>query len=267
MVQESTPQHVLAEAYDAGAVAYSRYWAPALNRHATDLVAAVPHASTPQTVLDVATGAGTLIPALRRLAGPDGTLLAVDRSLGMLRRAPADAARLQADAGALPVPSDSVDVVVLAFVLFLLPDARQAVAEAARVLHRNGWLLAATWGNQQGSLADVVAREELDASGAPEFPPLPRSDALTDSPERLSALLADSFVDVRCSTRPLDATFSPEAALSMRTGCGQLGWRYARLARSVQAEVSARISARLALLPASAFVDRSEVLLTTARRR
>jgi hypothetical protein len=61
-----------------------------------------------RTIVDVATGAGTLIPALRGVAGSDG--------------------------------------VVLAFVLFMLPDARVAVAEAARVLRTGGWLLAATWG-------------------------------------------------------------------------------------------------------------------------
>jgi len=159
------------------------------------------------------------------------------------------------------------DVAVLAFVLFMLPDARPAVAEAARVLRPAGWLLAATWGSQDGSGADVVVREELDAAGAPPFPVLPRSDEYTDSAERMSTLLgAAGLHDIHTRSRPLDAAFDPDSALAMRTGAGSLGWRYALLDPTAQATVRRRSAARLASLPAEDFVDRSEVLLTTARK-
>jgi SAM-dependent methyltransferase len=259
---------MLAAVYDEGALAYQEHWAPMLHRHALDLVTAVTPAVPPgtRTVVDVAAGGGTLLPALQDLAGEGGMVIAVDRSLGMLQQAPVSVPRLQADAAALPLPTGSVDVVVMAFVLFLLPDAGRAIAEAARVLRRGGWLLAATWGKQVGTGADAVVREELDRIGAPEFPALARSDPLTDSAERLSALLGDDFGDIHTWARPFGARFTARSALAMRTGCGALGWRYARLDADRRAVVTERAARRLDALPPEAFIDRSVVLLTTARR-
>jgi ubiquinone/menaquinone biosynthesis C-methylase UbiE len=269
MTTELTPEQVLAGVYDEGAAAYERHWAPALHRHALDLIAAVPpaDAGAPRTVVDVASGAGTLVPALRVLAGPEGTVLALDRSRGMLLRAPRSVPRVQADACSLPLADRAADLVAFAFVLFLLPDAGSAVAEAARVLRPGGWLVAATWGDQTGTGADTVVREELDAAAAPPFPPLPRSDELTNTPDRMTSLLADrGFEDVRVRSRPLAATFDAGSALALRTGCGALGWRFARLDASSQETVRRRASERLARLPEAQLVDRSEVLLTVARR-
>jgi ubiquinone/menaquinone biosynthesis C-methylase UbiE len=265
----ATPQQTVAAVYDEGAVAYERFWAPVLHRHTVHLLEVVPVAGpdTARTVVDVATGAGTLLPALQRVAGPGGRVLALDRSLGMLQRAPASTPRVQADAVMLPLPAESVDILVFAFVLFMLPDARAAVVEATRVLEPGGWLLAATWGAQLGTDSDTVVREELDRGGAPAFPELARSDALTDSKEAMGTLLADEFRDVHTTARPLEARFSPDAALAMRTGCGTSGWRFARLDPGSQDQVRRRIADRLHALPDDEFVDGSEVLLTTARRR
>ncbi len=63
------------------------YWAPALHRHARALLDPVPDRSG-LIAVDVAAGVGTLGPALRRLTGPDGLVIALDRSHGMLCRAP-----------------------------------------------------------------------------------------------------------------------------------------------------------------------------------
>jgi hypothetical protein len=52
----------------------------------------------------------------------------------------------------------------------------------------------------------------------------------------------------------------------METGCGVLGWRYRRLDPASQEAVHRRAAERLAAVPPEAFIDRSEVLLTTARR-
>jgi SAM-dependent methyltransferase len=239
-----------------------------LNRHALDLVASLPplESRKPRTVLDVAAGAGTLLPALGPLAGEGGQLVALDYSAGMLALADASVARIQADAARLPLRDACADVAVYAFVLFLLPDARAAVVEAARVTRPGGWLLAATWGTQYDTDSDVVVREEIDATGAAPVE-LPRSDELTDSPDKMRALLeAVGFTDVTTSIRPLDARFDIGSVLDMRTGFGSLGWRYARLTPEAQERVVDRAAARLATLPPEAFVDQSEVLLTHARR-
>jgi ubiquinone/menaquinone biosynthesis C-methylase UbiE len=258
----------IVDVYDLGAETYAAHWAPALHRHARDLVAAVPPAAPDEarTVLDVAAGAGTLLPALRPVAGAGGSLVALDYSAGMLALADPRVPRVRADAARLPVAEGCADVAVYAFVLFLLPDARAAVAEAARVVRRGGWLLAATWGVQLGTDADLVVTEEIDAAGAPPIA-LPRSDELTDSPDRMRALLeAVSFADVRTTSRPLDARFDRASVLAMRTRSGNLGWRFSQLAAEAQHQVLDRSTARLAGLRPEAFVDRTEVLLTTARR-
>lgn len=269
MSRDPSPEATVAQVFDEGAAAYDEHWAPALHRHARDLVAALPP-PTPgarRAIIDVATGAGTLIPDLRRAAGPDGLVVALDRSLGMLRRATPEVARIQGDAARLPLADGCSDVVVLAFVLFMLPDARRAVSEVARVLRPGGWLLTANWGAQVETPADVVVREELDAAGPPPFPELPRSDDLTDSAERLAVLLTPDFGDITTAARTLDAVFDAGSTLTMGTGFGRGGWRYARLEAPAQDGVRARAAARLARLSAEEFIDRSEVLLTTARRR
>jgi demethylmenaquinone methyltransferase/2-methoxy-6-polyprenyl-1,4-benzoquinol methylase len=267
--RDDSAEQTLARVFDEGAAAYDEYWAPALHRHACDLMANVPAAApgSGRTVVDVAVGAGTLVPELRAVAGPDGVVLAMDRSLGMLRRATRDVPRIQADAARLPLADGNTDVVVLAFVLFMLPDARIAVAEAARVLRAGGWLLAATWGTPAETEGEVIVREEVEAAGPPPFPPLPRSDELTDSAERLSALLGSAgFDEVSTSERSLDAVFDARSTLAGCTGFGSLGWRYARLTASAQEGVRMRAAARLSRLSAEQFVDRSEVLLATARK-
>ena len=269
MTSARSPEATLAQMYDESAEAYDEFWAPVLHRHARDLLRTVPAVpGAARTAVDVAAGAGTLAPALRELVGPDGLVVALDRSHGMLRRAPRAEPRIQADATALPLADAAADIAVLAFVLFLLPDARAAVTEAARILRHGGWLLAATWGTQIDTGADVVVREELVAVHAPAFPNLPRSDNLTDSAERMASLLGPAgFADVRTTAHPLDAVFDARSALALRTQSGSLGWRFARLDEVDRATVLRRAAHRLATLPPGKFVDRSEVLLTVARRR
>ena len=268
MTTGRTPQQTLAAVYDEGAAAYEKYWAPVLHRHALDLVNTVTSAAAPapRIVVDVATGAGTLVPALRGLAGRGGQVIALDRSHGMIRRIPPSVPRVQADAAALPLRAASADLLVLAFVLFLLPDAKLAVAEAARVLRPGGWRLTATWGTQLNSGADIVVREELDAVGAPTFPVLKRSDSLTDTPDRMAVLLqaaTSSTSTPHPGRSPPRSTpvrrwpWKPDAASWLAvpaTGSYEPGGLHRRAAE------------RLAALPPEAFIDRSEVLLTTARR-
>jgi SAM-dependent methyltransferase len=272
VTSDLTPRPTIGDVYDQGAASYAEHWAPALNRHARDLAATVP---PPQDgwgriVLDVAAGAGTLLPALRAVAGkPDhgGLLVALDYSAGMLALADPAVPRIRADAAALPLHDGCADVAVYSFVLFLLPDARAAVAEAARVLRSGGWLLAATWGSQLGTDADVVVGEEVDAAGAPPGPDLPRSDELTDSPDRMRELLEPAgFTDITTTARPLDAQFDVASTLAMRTRSGNLGWRYAQLTPMAQAQVRERATVRLGTLGPQAFLDQSEVQLTTSRR-
>lgn len=257
----------VAALYDASAPAYERHWAPALLRHSRDLVGLLEPATSPRRVLEVATGTGALLPHLVAVAGPGGSVVAVDRSLGMLRRVATPVPRAQADALALPVRSGSVDVAVAAFVLFLVPDAGAAARELHRVLRPGGTVLAATWGEQRSTRADELLREVLAEAGAPEPPETPRSDDDTDSPEAMRDLLHTAgFSEARTTSRPLDARFTPVSMLEMRTSCGVTGWRFAQLAAPAREEVRARLHEQYARLGEEGFTDTSEVLLTTARR-
>jgi ubiquinone/menaquinone biosynthesis C-methylase UbiE len=225
--RDSSPEATVAQVFDEGAAAYEEHWAPALHRHARDLVEIIP-APAPgsrRVVIDVAAGAGTLVSELGKVAGTDGLVVALDRSLGMLRRAPTDVVRIQGDAARLPLASDSADVVVLAFVLFMLPDARAAVTEVARVLRQDGWLLAATWGAQLETAADVVVREEIEAADPPPFPVLPRSDELTDSAEHLVDLLTPAgFGNIRTTKRSTPAPWWPWGPASASSAGGTHAW-------------------------------------------
>jgi ArsR family transcriptional regulator len=97
------------------------------------------------TVLEIGPGPGVL---LARLAARFRTALAVDLSIGMLRRAQRrlDAAGLpagvaQANATALPFAGNSFDAAVLTFAFSAMPDGQGAMAEIARVLRPAGWVV------------------------------------------------------------------------------------------------------------------------------
>ena len=94
-------------------------------------------------LLDIGGGTGNYALALRA-RGWDP--LVVDLNHAMLARAEAKGLRtLQADAAALPLPSDSADAVMLVSMLHHVPDWRAALSEARRVLRPGGRLALMGW--------------------------------------------------------------------------------------------------------------------------
>jgi ubiquinone/menaquinone biosynthesis C-methylase UbiE len=112
-----------------------------LDRIHDALLAAV-GTQTPAHVLDVGCGTGRL---LRKAAArwPGAPLTGVDPAEGMIavaqRLTPAATFRV-ADAGALPLPSASVDLVLSSVSLHHWPDPGRGLAEIARVLRPAGQL-------------------------------------------------------------------------------------------------------------------------------
>jgi demethylmenaquinone methyltransferase/2-methoxy-6-polyprenyl-1,4-benzoquinol methylase len=100
------------------------------------------------TVLDVGCGPGSNFELLRERVGPDGTVVGLDYSAEMARRARdrAESAGwenvrvVQADAGRLPLAADSVDGATATLALSAMPAAEQVTAEVARVLRPGGSL-------------------------------------------------------------------------------------------------------------------------------
>ena len=179
-----------------------------------------------RVVVDVAAGTGALLGELRAAAGPAASVVALDQASRMLRRITHPLPRAQSDAVALPLRDESVDVLVQAFVLFLLPDAVRGVREAARVL-RPGGRLVATWGEQRPALAT-----RWSGRRSPR-PPHPSPRASSGPTSRRAARKPSSTCSAARSDRrahpvaaSLDARFDASAFLEMRTRCGVSGWRF-----------------------------------------
>lgn len=128
-----------------------------------------------ETVLDVGTGPGTLIPYVRRLVGPEGRVLAFDLAWAMTVEArkkcdPPQAVVVQADVHWLPCRSGAFDR-VLCFAAFPhFEDPRRALAEMARALKPGGRLI----------IAHLLSREELARHHATHEDV--RRDVLPDAP-------------------------------------------------------------------------------------
>ena len=111
------------------------------------------------TVVDIGSGAGTdlLLAALH--VGAEGRAIGVDMTEAMRDRARRGAAALglaqvevrEGEATALPVETETVDVVISNGVLNLVPEKRTAVAEIRRILKPGGRL----------QIADIVLGVEL----------------------------------------------------------------------------------------------------------
>ena len=130
-----------AEAYEAKFVpALFAEWAPPL----LDAAGIRPG----QAVLDVACGTGVVARAARdRLAG-NGTVVGVDLNEAMLtvaRRLDPGIDWRQGDAGALPFPDDSFDVVLCQAGLMFFPDRAQALREMARVARPDATVAVQVW--------------------------------------------------------------------------------------------------------------------------
>jgi SAM-dependent methyltransferase len=133
----------VAAAYSAGAQAWAEGPIRIYGAMAEMLVARSPVALRGCRVLDLGTGTGA---ASRPAADAGAKVIAVDNALGMLQtkrteRPPAAVA----DAVALPARPKVFDLVIASFSLNHLDEPATGVREAARVLRRDGVLLASTY--------------------------------------------------------------------------------------------------------------------------
>jgi SAM-dependent methyltransferase len=127
---------------------------------ARELVASTRHPLAGRIVLDVGAGTGVASDAL---VDRGARVLAVDLSADMLAWHAADRpAAAAADVTALPLPADSVDDVVAAFVLNHLREPAHGLAELARVTRNGGGILACVYGtagrHEAKELLDDLAR-------------------------------------------------------------------------------------------------------------
>jgi SAM-dependent methyltransferase len=130
---------------------------------------------SPGSVLDIGAGNGLLacelanrLPATQ-VAGVDYSDEAIRIALAQFRSAQPSSVqnRLSFSVGSaseLPHEDDSFDAVTLLKTAWVVPDLRQALSEAARVLRPGGRIFVQTWGSQRDCAVLTLAGEVLGAA-------------------------------------------------------------------------------------------------------
>jgi SAM-dependent methyltransferase len=273
---------------------YAQYWEPILRgpgRRLLDRVASRSEAAAalergasrgvadPHLVLDVGAGTGAL--ALAAAARwPRARVIAVDASPAMLsvarHRQAADAPAsttnapewLVADAAALPLADESVDVALSAFMLQLVPARGAVLAELHRVLRAGGSLGLATWlADDRLMAADVEFDEAVYDLGIEDPEPAgeePSGDLATPD-ELRDELEAAGLVTVETQVEELVHAWSPAAYLDFKERYDE--WDlFSSLAPHDRSRLRERVRARWRHLPEAAFTLRAPIVRATARR-
>lgn len=213
-------------------------------------------------VLDLGSGVGSLLPAIRGQAG-EALVVAADVAHGMLRLAPHTFPRVTSDAQHLPFSDRSFDAAVLAFMLFHVPEPMRALAETHRVLRAGAALGTITWGSDPSYLALDIWNDELEARGAAASPGLARHDLVDTEGKVAEILRASGFSEIRTWVRIYELQMTLESFLRHRTGHGMSRGRFESLPEDARAELIASVRERLRDSGPDAFVDRSEVIYAT----
>jgi ubiquinone/menaquinone biosynthesis C-methylase UbiE len=203
---------ILAERYSERADAYDKLWSPVIRPVGERLIRQL-SLKEARSIIDVGTGAGALLPAIRR-AAPSATILGVDRSDGMLRLAREKHSGWLAlmDVQKLALHSNQFDAAVVAFVLFHVPNPERCLNEVNRVLKPGGTVGTVTWGAERMPMANAIWDEELEAVGA-HFLELPATDnrACCDNAEKVTALFEQAgFIVTRAWSESIEYRWRPE---------------------------------------------------------
>lgn len=261
----SERRRALSERYSADAAAYRRHWGPQLVPPGRRLLDGLPLDGA-ERILDLGAGVGLLLPEIRARA-PNAWLVGADAAEGMIRLADHSFPRVTMDAGRLGLRDSVIDVVVMAFMLFHLPDPRVGLQEARRVLRGDGRLGLATWAAVPGEPAGTrIWTEELDRHGAAAEDPAPSHHDLMDAPEKVGELLGGAgFIAETVTEVPVEDATTAEDLLARRTTLGYSRQRFESLEEPARSACLRSARERLRELPPEDFVAREVAILAWAR--
>jgi len=258
----------LAATYSGHARGYAEAWSPVIRPLGQRLLGAMPWERA-HRVLDVGTGTGALLPDIAAAAPANAFLLGVDASSGMLQLARSRGKTLALmDGMRLGLRAASVDVVVMAFVLFHMAAPEIALSEVCRVLRAAGRVGIVTWASDPELEATQVFEAELDAHGARDPAPIAATDhTRTNSPEKIASLFMRAGLEpVRTWIETFEYRWELESFMALRTTFGRTMRKLQSIDAATQTAFLARVRGRLATLDKSAFVYCGSVVCGIARR-
>jgi ubiquinone/menaquinone biosynthesis C-methylase UbiE len=255
-----------AAVYARGARAYDEVWSPVIRGAAQRVVGEIGLRDATR-VLDVGAGTGALTGVLRT-AAPGATVVSLDRSSSMLRHAVENgsAPAVVADAMGLPVASASVDALLLAYVLFMLPSPERALSEAARVLRDSGRVGTVTWADEAPSLAAKTWDATLDELGVPSVAAHSNHAGLTSTEGVTRHLRAAGLAPLHAWYDEVEHTFDPASFWRLRTEHGVSRVRLAALEPRRHDDVLAELRRRLALLGPADYLHRGRLVCAVAEK-
>lgn len=209
-----------------------------------------------ETVLDVASGLGTVAHLAAAAVGPSGKVVASDISGPMLARAAArgrepgwaEVEYRECSASALDAADDSFDVVLCQQGLQFFPDRHGALVEMRRVTRPAGRIAISTWAAEHPLGLFGPMMEALRQAGLEElYPGAFNPESYTTSMSDLCLALTEAgWRDVEVETASLDAVWpSADEAVSTLLGT-PFGPQVCALAGDEQEEVRSVLAEKLA---------------------